>query len=144
MGLKGQVSVLITQNRRMRALNRRFRHKDESTDVLSFPAAAGLAPTVAGDLAISIEHARRQAALLGHSTEAELKVLALHGLLHLSGWDHENDSGEMAAEEGRLRAEFKLPVTLIERREKVPAAHPARARSSRSKVTGSPKRGPRR
>lgn len=144
IGLEGEVSILITGNRRMRMLNRRFRHKDKPTDVLSFPAASELSPQVAGDLAISIDQARRQAVLLGHSTEAEIKVLALHGLLHLAGWDHERDSGEMAVEERRLRGQFKLPAALIERGAKAPSAGPAKARSRSSKLPRSPKRGPRR
>ena len=83
-------------------MNRRFRHKDEATDVLTFELRSTQANT-AGDLAISAEIAAANAAELGHSTETELKILILHGLLHLAGYDHETDRGEMQAREAELR-----------------------------------------
>ncbi len=103
--------------------------KIRSTDVLSFPAAA-FPETTAGDLAISIDTAARQAHQFGHSLEAELKILLLHGLLHLAGLDHETDSGEMAAREDQLRRRFRLPGTLIAR-----SSGPDGA--TRSRITGS-------
>jgi probable rRNA maturation factor len=112
LGLRGEVCVLITSDREMRELNRRHRHKDEPTDVLSFPSGG---PKQAGDIAISGKIAATNASALGHSLETELKVLILHGLLHLAGHDHERDNGEMEACELALRQEFKLPVGLIER-----------------------------
>jgi len=115
--LKGEVSVLLTTDAGIRGLNRRFRGKNKATDVLSFPAEAEFAKLtgVAGDLAISVETAARQAAEQGHRLSVELRVLMLHGLLHLSGMDHEADEGEMARRESKLRAKLKLPLGLIER-----------------------------
>jgi probable rRNA maturation factor len=113
VGLKGEVSVLLTTDKGIRALNRRFRGKNKATDVLSFPADPGFG--IAGDLAISVETAARQAAEQGHRLSLELRVLMLHGLLHLAGYDHEADAGEMAQKESRLRAKLKLPLGLIER-----------------------------
>ncbi|HXB62551.1 MAG TPA: rRNA maturation RNase YbeY, partial [Acidobacteriaceae bacterium] len=69
----------------------------------------------AGDIAISLETAARQAAEFGHSLQSEVKILLLHGLLHLNGMDHETDAGEMAAKELKLRARLKLPAGLIAR-----------------------------
>jgi probable rRNA maturation factor len=115
--LRGQVTVLLTTDGTLRNLNRRFRGKNNPTDVLSFPADA-TAPgseKIAGDLAISIPTARRQAAQQGHTLSTEVKVLMLHGLLHLAGHDHESDSGEMEHSERRLRAQLGLPSGLIER-----------------------------
>lgn len=117
VGLKGAVSVLVTSSREMRELNYRFRRKDEATDVLSFPALRGVVTRFAGDVAISAEIAAENAKRLGHSAGEEVKILVLHGVLHLSGYDHERDHGEMANTEARLRKEMKLPVGLIERRQ---------------------------
>ena len=117
--LQGDVQVLITSNSQMRALNRQFRGKDKATDVLSFPAAepAGTKSKLknAGDIAISFEIAARNARQLGHSTAFEIKILALHGILHLAGYDHESDNGKMARKEAQLRRELRLPDGLIER-----------------------------
>ena len=116
IGLSGEVSVLLTGDERIRALNREFRGKDKSTDVLSFPAAPPFASNgQAGDLAISLDAASRQAAEHGHALQTEVKVLMLHGLLHLAGFDHESDSGQMARREARLRKELILPLGLIAR-----------------------------
>jgi len=113
VGLRGEVSVLLTTDDGIRALNRRFRKKNKATDVLSFPVEAGFG--LAGDLAISVETAARQAAEQGHRLSVELRVLMLHGLLHLAGYDHEVDDGAMARKERRLRAKLRLPQGLIER-----------------------------
>jgi len=112
LGLQGEVCVLVTSNQEVRELNHRYRRRDKATDVLSFPSSQ---LRVAGDIAISAEIAAVNAAALGHSVETELKILILHGLLHLAGYDHENDSGEMAKREAALRHAFKLPLGLIER-----------------------------
>ena len=96
----------------MQALNRRFRNKNQATDVLSFPSQA---PGVAGDIAISLEIAAANAAELGHDLATEVKILILHGMLHLAGYDHEIDDGEMQTREAELRKKCKLPVGLIER-----------------------------
>jgi probable rRNA maturation factor len=126
--LRGQVTVLLTTDSAMRRLNRQFRGKNQATDVLSFPAAqpsqvskarpgAPIDEEIAGDIAISVDTTRKQAAGLGHTLAVEIKVLVLHGLLHLAGYDHETDDGEMARLEERLRAKLRLPQGLIERAE---------------------------
>jgi probable rRNA maturation factor len=108
-GVSGEVAVLITDSRGLRSLNRRFRRKDKATDVLSFPRETG------GDIAISAQIAARNALRYGHDTCDELKILVLHGMLHLAGYDHESDQGEMAAREAALRKRLKLPGSLIDR-----------------------------
>jgi probable rRNA maturation factor len=113
--LRGQVTVLLTTDTAMRRLNRRFRGKDKATDVLSFPAGGPVAAEIAGDLAISVPTAHRQAVERGHSLATEIKVLTLHRLLHLDGYDHETDHGEMYRRERTLRAKLGLPQGLIER-----------------------------
>ena len=114
-GVRGAVCVLVTSNRELQALNRRFRGKNKPTDVLSFPAMTGLAPEFAGDVAISAEIAKQNARRLGHTAAEEIRILVLHGMLHLAGYDHELDTGEMEREEARLRKSLGLPVGLIER-----------------------------
>jgi probable rRNA maturation factor len=104
----GPANCLVTTDEELRRLNKRFRKKDSATDVLSFPGQPG-------EIAISFDRAAEQATALGHSVDAELRILMLHGLLHLSGMDHETDSGEMAKAEARWRKKLKLPVGLIER-----------------------------
>ena len=125
-GLRRAVNVLVTSNAEMKSLNRRFRGKYKATDVLSFPAAADVARQFAGDIAISAEIAAQNARALGHDAAVEAKILVLHGILHLRGYDHERDHGQMARREQKLRRELKLPVGVIERAES-PAAGPARA-----------------
>jgi probable rRNA maturation factor len=113
--LRGYVTVLLTTDTAIRRLNRQFRGKNKATDVLSFPASAPGPLKIAGDLAISIPTALRQAGERGHSLTIEIKVLMLHGLLHLAGYDHETDKGDMARLEQKLRAKLRLPQGLIER-----------------------------
>jgi probable rRNA maturation factor len=115
VGLKGKVDVLLATDNTLRELNKKFRGKDKPTDVLSFPAPTEIADQHAGDLAISLETAARQASTYGHTLRDEVKILLLHGLLHLSGLDHETDNGSMATREANLRRELRLPATLIER-----------------------------
>jgi probable rRNA maturation factor len=115
VGLRGAVDVLLANDSTLRQLNKNFRNKDKPTDVLSFPAPTAFAKKHAGDLAISLETAARQAKTYGHTLAEETKILLLHGLLHLSGQDHETDNGEMATCEANLRRELLLPTTLIER-----------------------------
>ena len=124
--LEGSVSVLLTGDAEIRRLNREFRGKDKATDVLSFPAGeqAGRSRS-AGDLAISVETAAREAGQRGHSLDTELRVLLLHGVLHLAGLDHEADSGEMARKENALRKRLGLDQGLIAR---VAAGAPNRRR----------------
>jgi probable rRNA maturation factor len=128
VGLAGEVEVLLTSDAEIKRLNRDFRGKNKPTDVLSFPAPEEIAGQHAGDLAISLDTAARQAESFGHSLSEEVRVLMLHGLLHLKGMDHEVDSGEMAEREAELRRELRLPVTLIERASQ-PAKRNARRRA---------------
>jgi probable rRNA maturation factor len=109
---RGALAIAIVSDARVRALNRRYRRKDRATDVLSFPADA---PGVLGDVVIASGVAARQARRAGHSLGTELRVLALHGLLHLLGYDHERDDGQMARLERRLRHRGGLREGLIER-----------------------------
>jgi probable rRNA maturation factor len=109
------VACLITDDRELRALNRRFLRKDYATDVLSFPAPIETGNGTAGEMAISLDRAATQAAEFGHSVDQELRILMLHGLLHLAGMDHEIDHGQMARAEARWRKRLKLPPGLVER-----------------------------
>jgi len=131
--LKGDVSLLLTSNRRMRALNKSFRGKDKPTDVISFPAVEAVAAKFAGDLAISSDIAAANARQLGHSAEDEIRILILHGLLHLAGHDHEADDGEMARRESRLRRQLGLPSGLIARSEDESREKPKRRSSAAPK-----------
>jgi probable rRNA maturation factor len=112
---RGEVTVALISDARMRTLNRAYRGKDYATDVLSFPIDDG---TFLGDIAIATGVAERQADEAGHPVGTELKILALHGLLHLLGYDHERDSGEMKRAEIRLRRAAGLKEGLIERGKK--------------------------
>jgi probable rRNA maturation factor len=118
-GMRGAVSVLVTSSRELQGLNRRFRGKNMPTDVLSFPAMPGLMPGFAGDVAISAEIAARNARRLGHTVAQEIRILTLHAVLHLAGYDHELDHGEMERKEAGLRKSLGLPVGLIERSRRV-------------------------
>jgi probable rRNA maturation factor len=109
---KGELTVALVPDARVRALNRKYRRKDAVTDVLSFPAGE---PGLLGDVVIAAGVARRQARSAGHSFGTEVRVLALHGLLHLLGYDHERDDGRMARLERRLRRRGGLREGLIER-----------------------------
>ncbi len=111
LGVAGEVSLVLTGDRAVRALNARYRGKDNPTDVLSFPASAGTpgrAPVgpgtdELGDIVISVDTAARNARALKRTLPRELDVLALHGFLHVLGYDHETDDGTMDRLEGRLR-----------------------------------------
>jgi len=109
---RGSVAVALVSDALVRRLNRRYRGRDYATDVLSFPAHDG---AFLGDIVIARGVARRQARAAGHSDATELRILALHGLLHLLGYDHEHDDGKMRRVESRLRRRSGLPVGLIER-----------------------------
>jgi probable rRNA maturation factor len=116
---RGEVAIALVSDRRIEDLNRTYRRKNKPTDVLSFPAESGerTAESALGDIAIATGVARRQARAAGHSYEIELRVLALHGLLHLLGYDHDDpaDEGRMARAEARLRRKGGLTASLIER-----------------------------
>ncbi|MCC7236611.1 MAG: rRNA maturation RNase YbeY [Bryobacterales bacterium] len=115
-------TCLLTGDREVKNLNRRFRGRNEPTDVLSFPApclpeglASILPAQLLGELAISCERARVQAREHGHSLEEEIGILILHGVLHLMGMDHETDRGRMRRAETRWRRKLELPEGLVER-----------------------------
>ncbi len=114
----GEVGVALVSDAVIRRLNRRFRRVDRPTDVLAFPAApvargkAGRGARRLGDIAIALGVARRQARRHGHAEAAEWRILALHGLLHLLGYDHDTDQGEMTRLEERLRRRAGLPAGL--------------------------------
>jgi probable rRNA maturation factor len=116
---RGLVNVALISDARIRALNRRYRRKNSTTDVLSFRYAPNLQPPVSslclGDIVIARGVARRQARAAGHDERTELRILALHGLLHLLGYDHHDDDGVMARMERRLRQKGGLREGLIER-----------------------------
>lgn len=138
VGLRGKVNVLVTGNVAMRSLNRHFRKKNEATDVLSFPAEDAkvrASEPFAGEIAISADIARQNAARLGHTAAAEVEVLVLHGILHLAGYDHERDNGTMQRKEAKLRQALKLPSSLIERAQS--------GRSARASGRKTPPRGAR-
>jgi probable rRNA maturation factor len=139
--LRGAVNVLLTSNSELRALNSRFRGRDRPTDVLSFPPVFGLGNAFAGDVAISAEMAVQNARLLGHSPAEEIKILTLHGMLHLAGYDHERDHGEMARTEERLRRLLRLPGGLIDRNRE-PELHGAGSKT-RSPATTMQRKGAR-
>jgi probable rRNA maturation factor len=145
-GLRGEVNILLTGDAEIQRLNLQFRSQDKPTDVLSFPAAPAAAPAPAagsaalpdsaagGDIAISLAAARAQAAALGHDLLTEVKVLILHGMLHLAGHDHERDHGQMLRLEQKLRGELHLTAGLIERN--------MASRGATGKPTGKPARKP--
>lgn len=130
--MPSRVDVRIAANAEMRRLNRDFRGKDKPTDVISFPAADAGRGSIAGDIAISAPIAASSARRLGHSRVEELKILVLHGMLHLAGHDHETDRGKMARLESSLRAQLQLPGSLIDREAQPPSAARRRARRTRS------------
>ena len=113
---RGLVSVALVKDAEIRRLNREHRGQDMATDVLSFPSGSGPRRlALLGDLAIATGVARRQAREHGHPLTVELRILALHGLLHLLGYDHDTDRGRMARAETRLGRRAGLPVALIAR-----------------------------
>lgn len=126
--LRGEIAVALVTDRHIRTLNRRYRGKDAPTDVLSFSAEAEpmpRAPRLLGDIVIATGVARRQAREMSHSYATELRVLALHGLLHLLGYDHEDprDGGRMRRVEARLRRQGGLAHGLIARARTPRGAH---------------------
>jgi probable rRNA maturation factor len=136
---RGTVGIALVSDARIRALNRTYRHKDSATDVLTFTAdGSSAAPAdrarFLGEIVIARGVARRQARQAGHSDATELRVLALHGLLHLLGYDHKRDRGTMRRVEQRLRRKGGLREGLIER------AAPVRRTSARRAGSRGPKR----
>lgn len=125
-GIRGTVTVVVASDGTVRRLNRRWRGIDRPTDVLSFPADEGAGERAAGpprhlgDIVIASGVAARQAREHGHAPGLELRVLALHGFLHLVGYDHDRDRGEMGRVEARLRRRGGLDAGLIERGQTAP------------------------
>ena len=117
LGGSRPLTCLITSDGRLRELNRRFLGHDYATDVLSFPSSEA---DLLGDLAISVERAEEQALRYRHSRVDEIRILMLHGVLHLVGYDHAIDRGAMARAERKWRTHFALPATLIARSSKTP------------------------
>jgi probable rRNA maturation factor len=113
-------TCLVTNDDELRKLNSQFLQHDYATDVLSFPS--GASDGELGDMAISIERAEAQARAFGHSRTDEIRILMLHGVLHLLGMDHETDRGEMARAERKWRDQLGLPNALISRRKQVRSA----------------------
>lgn len=105
--LRAQFTCLVTTDAELQRLNRQFRGKDYATDVLSFPGS--------NELVISYQRANAQAREFGHEVRDEIRLLMLHGVLHLLGMDHETDSGEMARRESLWRRKLGLPSSLISR-----------------------------
>ena len=99
--VRGELALVLAGDGLLRRLNRQYRGKDKSTDVLSFPGEGGEAGL--GDIVISVAKAERNARRFGRTLPEELDVLALHGFLHVLGYDHETDDGTMDRLEGRLR-----------------------------------------
>ena len=99
----GEVTVVFAGDQEVRSLNRDYRGTDRVTDILSFPDTTPGCTRGPGDMIIAVGKARRQAAKRHHALETELRYLLIHGFLHLMGFDHETDDGEMEAEERRLR-----------------------------------------
>ncbi len=108
----GEFAVVVSNDPALRRANCQFRGISRTTDVLSFLDGDD---GRLGDLLVSAQRAKLQADAYGHDIESELKILVLHGLLHLLGYDHETDEGEMQRAEKRLRRKYKLPTVLIER-----------------------------
>jgi probable rRNA maturation factor len=135
-GVSGEVAVLITSSQQIQQLNRRFRGKNKPTDVLSFPREDG------GDIAISAEIAQSNAQRFRHSTAAEIKVLIVHGMLHLAGYDHEADNGRMQKREAKLRAQLRLPASLIQRSLNRPGSSLDFAKKDSAAKKGLAKNGP--
>jgi len=110
------IELIITTNKEIQELNKNFRNKDKATDVLSFPLEdAPFMPL--GTIVISLDKAKELASALNHSVDEEITLLFIHGLLHLLGFDHEIDNGQMRAKEQEIIKHFHLPKSLIIRGE---------------------------
>ena len=117
-----EVELIITDDETIQELNAEYRGKDNTTDVLSFPMEApfteqSIFGMPLGSIIIAESFVKEKAAAFGHSIQDELSLLFIHGMLHLLGFDHENDNGEMRAREKELIEQFDLPSSLIVRTE---------------------------
>ncbi|WP_457561392.1 rRNA maturation RNase YbeY [Caminibacter sp.] len=106
------IELILTTDEEIRELNKIYRNKDKATDVLSFPLE-DMPGMPLGSIVISVDTAKKGAEKFGHSLEDEIKLLFIHGLLHLLGYDHETDNGEMRAKEEEIIKHFNLPESLI-------------------------------
>lgn len=112
-----EIDLTICDNTMIRQYNREYRHKDKPTDVLSFPVEGDFEHLPLGSIVISADYVIQLSQKLGHTQEDELSLLFIHGLLHLLGYDHESDNGEMRDKEEALIQQFNLPKSLIIRME---------------------------
>jgi probable rRNA maturation factor len=110
------IELILTDDEEIKELNKTYRNKDKATDVLSFPLEVMPGMPI-GSIVISLDTAKKGAEEYGHSVEDEIKLLFLHGLLHLLGYDHETDNGEMRAKEEEIIKSLNLPSSLIVRNE---------------------------
>jgi len=106
------LELILTTDEEIQELNYTYRKKDKPTDVLSFPLE-NIPGAPLGSIVISIDTAKKEALKFGHSVEDEVKLLFIHGLLHLLGYDHEVDNGEMREKEEEIIKKFNLPDSLI-------------------------------
>ncbi len=106
------VELILTDDNEIRLLNKQFRNKDETTDVLSFPLTQ-MPKMPIGSIVISTDAAKKEALNYGHNVKEEISLLFLHGLLHLLGYDHETDNGEMRKKEEEIIFKLNLPKSLI-------------------------------
>ncbi len=109
------IELIICDDDEIRILNREHRGVDRATDVLSFPLELNFEALPLGSIVISIDYVRAGAKRYGHTPKEELALLFIHGILHLLGFDHEIDQGQMREKEHTLIKEFKLPDSLIVR-----------------------------
>ncbi len=110
------IELILTNDKEIKEMNKQFRNKDKATDVLSFPLEE-MPGMPLGSIVISIDTAKKGGKEYGHSVEDEIKLLFLHGLLHLLGYDHETDKGEMRKKEEEIIKKLNLPLSLIVRSE---------------------------
>ena len=106
------IELILTTDEEIQELNKTYRKLDKPTDVLSFPLE-DMPGMPLGSIVISLDTAKRNANELNHSIEEEIKLLFIHGLLHLLGYDHETDNGEMREKEKEIIEKFNLPKSLI-------------------------------
>ena len=112
-----KIELIITDNETIQELNREYRAKDTATDVLSFPIDLNMPSMPLGSIVISFDFVKEKSTIFKHTLEDELSLLFIHGLLHLLGYDHEVDSGEMRSREKNIIETFSLPASLIVRTE---------------------------
>ena len=114
-----EIELIVTENDTIASLNQEYRSKDTPTDVLSFPMENAVANMPLGSIVISADFVQEKAKELGHGEKDEFSLLFIHGLLHLLGYDHETDHGEMRKKEKEMIEKFGLPSSLIVRTEEL-------------------------